>query len=129
MARKLGFIDFAGSAAIHTVGGVSALIGAIILGPRIGKYVKDKAGKIVKVKAIQGHSLTLLWCSRMFHPLVRLVRIQRSCSNIFFTARSYLPYNYYRSVLLAANYYGLYLDQKRQNLMFQCVSTLPWQVL
>jgi Amt family ammonium transporter len=56
---KLGFIDFAGSAAIHSVGGVSALIGAIILGPRIGKYVKDQSGKVVKVKAIQGHSLTL----------------------------------------------------------------------
>ncbi|MBR6254354.1 MAG: adenylate cyclase, partial [Clostridiales bacterium] len=56
---KLGFIDFAGSAAIHSVGGISALIGAIILGPRIGKYVKDASGKVVKVKAIQGHSLTL----------------------------------------------------------------------
>ena len=56
---KLGFIDFAGSAAIHSVGGITALIGAIILGPRIGKYVKDQSGKIVKVKAIQGHSLTL----------------------------------------------------------------------
>ncbi len=56
---KLGFIDFAGSAAIHSVGGISALIGAIILGPRIGKYVKDQSGKVVKVKAIQGHSLTL----------------------------------------------------------------------
>ncbi len=56
---KLGFIDFAGSAAIHSVGGLSALIGAIILGPRIGKYVKDQSGKVVKVKAIQGHSLTL----------------------------------------------------------------------
>ncbi len=51
---QLGFIDFAGSAAIHTVGGVSALIGAIILGPRIGKY-----GKNGKVNAIPGHSLTL----------------------------------------------------------------------
>lgn len=51
---QLGFIDFAGSAAIHTVGGVSALIGAIILGPRIGKYSKNG-----KVNAIPGHSLTL----------------------------------------------------------------------
>ena len=56
---KMGFIDFAGSAAIHTVGGVSALIGIIFLGPRIGKYVKDsKTGKVV-AKAIPGHNLTI----------------------------------------------------------------------
>lgn len=42
---KLGFVDYAGSAAIHMVGGITALIGAIILGPRIGKYYKDKNGK------------------------------------------------------------------------------------
>ena len=52
------FVDFAGSAAIHMVGGIAALIGAIILGPRLGKYVKSKDGK-VKVNAIPGHSLTL----------------------------------------------------------------------
>ncbi|MBO7451574.1 MAG: ammonium transporter [Clostridiales bacterium] len=56
---KLGFIDFAGSAAIHTVGGVSALIGAIVLGPRIGKYIKNEAGKVVKVNAIQGHNIPI----------------------------------------------------------------------
>ena len=50
----LGFLDFAGSCAIHMVGGISALIGAIILGPRIGKY--SKSGK---VHAIPGHSRTL----------------------------------------------------------------------
>ena len=55
---KMGFIDFAGSAAIHTVGGVSALIGVLFLGPRIGKYVKDKTGKTV-AKAIPGHNLTI----------------------------------------------------------------------
>ncbi|MBQ8545324.1 MAG: ammonium transporter [Clostridia bacterium] len=54
-----GFHDFAGSAAIHSVGGLTALIGAIIVGPRLGKYVKDKAGKITKVNAIPGHSITL----------------------------------------------------------------------
>lgn len=56
---KLGFHDFAGSTAIHMVGGIAALIGAIFLGPRIGKYSRDKNGKIVKVNAIPGHSVTL----------------------------------------------------------------------
>ena len=54
-----GFHDFAGSAAIHSVGGLTALIGAIMVGPRLGKYVKDKAGKATKVNAIPGHSITL----------------------------------------------------------------------
>lgn len=54
-----GFHDFAGSAAIHSVGGITALIGAIMVGPRLGKYVKDKAGKVKKVNAIPGHSITL----------------------------------------------------------------------
>ena len=55
---QIGFHDFAGSTAIHMVGGIAALIGAIFLGPRIGKYTKGKDGK-VKVNAIPGHSLTL----------------------------------------------------------------------
>ena len=55
----LGFHDFAGSAAIHSVGGVTALIGAIMVGPRLGKYIKDERGKIKKVNAIPGHSITL----------------------------------------------------------------------
>ena len=54
-----GFHDFAGSAAIHSVGGLTALIGAIMVGPRLGKYVKDKVGKATKVNAIPGHSITL----------------------------------------------------------------------
>ncbi len=56
---QMGFHDFAGSAAIHMVGGLSALIGAKMLGPRIGKFVKDKSGKIVKVNAFPGHNLPI----------------------------------------------------------------------
>ena len=56
---QLGFHDFAGSCAIHMVGGISALIGAAILGPRIGKFTKDKAGKIIKVNAFPGHNLPI----------------------------------------------------------------------
>jgi Amt family ammonium transporter len=54
IAGASGFIDFAGSTAVHSVGGWLALVGAMILGPRIGKYGKDG-----KVNAIPGHSLTL----------------------------------------------------------------------
>ena len=55
---QLGFHDFAGSCAIHMVGGISAIIGAKLLGPRIGKFVKGSDGK-VKVNAFPGHNLTI----------------------------------------------------------------------
>ncbi|MEY8516660.1 ammonium transporter [Lachnospiraceae bacterium 29-84] len=56
---QMGFHDFAGSCAIHMVGGISALIGAKILGPRIGKFTADSKGKITKVNAFPGHNLPL----------------------------------------------------------------------
>ncbi len=55
---QLGFHDFAGSCAIHMVGGISALIGAKMLGARIGKFKKGKNGK-VKVGAFPGHNIAL----------------------------------------------------------------------
>lgn len=56
---QLGFHDFAGSCAIHMCGGICALIGAAMLGPRIGKFTRDKSGKVVKVNAFPGHNLPL----------------------------------------------------------------------
>ncbi|SCY38771.1 ammonium transporter [Desulfoluna spongiiphila] len=52
--EKLGFIDFAGSTVVHSVGGWAALAGAMVLGPRMGKYTKDG-----KVKPILGHNIGL----------------------------------------------------------------------
>ena len=52
--ENLGFIDFAGSTVVHSVGGWAALAGAIVLGPRLGKYTKDG-----KVKPILGHNMAL----------------------------------------------------------------------
>ncbi|GCA67430.1 hypothetical protein KGMB01110_18660 [Mediterraneibacter butyricigenes] len=56
---QMGFHDFAGSAVIHTVGGLTALIGAAMVGPRIGKFTRDKSGKVTKVHAFPGHNLVI----------------------------------------------------------------------
>ena len=56
---QMGFHDFAGSTAIHMVGGISALIGAKMEGPRIGKFIKDAAGKVTKVNAFPGHNICI----------------------------------------------------------------------
>jgi Amt family ammonium transporter len=53
---ELGFHDFAGSTVVHSVGGWAALMGAIVLGPRIGKYVKGADGHVT-VKAFPGHNI------------------------------------------------------------------------
>ncbi|MCR4798796.1 MAG: ammonium transporter [Lachnospiraceae bacterium] len=54
-----GFHDYAGSNCIHMVGGICALIGASLLGPRIGKFEKDGSGKVTKVNAFPGHNLVI----------------------------------------------------------------------
>ncbi len=56
---QLGFHDYAGSCAIHMVGGIAALVGAWILGPRLGKYERDENGKVVKVNAFPGHNIVI----------------------------------------------------------------------
>lgn len=56
---RIGFHDFAGSNCIHMVGGICALIGAAMVGPRIGKFDRDKDGKVIKVHAFPGHSIPL----------------------------------------------------------------------
>lgn len=56
---QIGFHDYAGSTAIHMVGGIAALVGAVFLGPRLGKYQYDKSGKVIKVNAIPGHNITV----------------------------------------------------------------------
>ena len=69
--QSMGFHDFAGSAAVHNVGGVIALLGAWMLGPRIGKY--DKNGKPHAIPRPQPDRR----CSGRVHPVVLLVRLQR----------------------------------------------------
>ena len=56
---QMGFHDFAGSCAIHMVGGISALVGAKLLGPRLGKFTRDEKGKVTGVRAFPGHNIPL----------------------------------------------------------------------
>ena len=56
---QLGFHDFAGSCAIHMVGGIAAFVGAKMVGPRIGKFERDENGKVIKVNAFPGHNLVI----------------------------------------------------------------------
>lgn len=56
---SIGFHDFAGSCAIHTVGGLTAFIGAAMVGARIGKFSKDTNGKVTKVNAFPGHNIVI----------------------------------------------------------------------
>jgi len=54
-----GFHDFAGSCAIHMVGGIAAFVGAKMVGPRIGKFERDENGKVTKVNAFPGHNIPI----------------------------------------------------------------------
>ena len=56
---SLGFHDFAGSCAIHMVGGTTAFIGAAMEGARIGKFTRNKEGKVTKVHAFPGHNIVI----------------------------------------------------------------------
>ena len=56
---QLGFHDFAGSNCIHMVGGICALIGAAMVGPRIGKFTRGKDGKVTDVHAFPGHNIPI----------------------------------------------------------------------
>ncbi len=56
---QMGFHDFAGSCAIHMVGGITAFIGAALVGARIGKFSRDKQGKVTKVHAFPGHNIVI----------------------------------------------------------------------
>ena len=97
---QMGFVDFAGSTCIHMVGGLCALIGAKMVGPRIGKFGKD--GSLHDPRR-----------PRRIYPLVRLVRIQRRCRFRYPLPRKYLPYYYSSSCGCNLHNHGLHLDKTR----------------
>ena len=101
---QMGFHDFAGSNCIHMVGGISALIGAYLLGPRIGKFKKKKDGSI-KVGAYR------TWCPWCIYLMAWLVRIQRCSSNVCTTVGSYLCNHNDRTGSSHCSMYDLYLDK------------------
>jgi Amt family ammonium transporter len=88
---KMGFWDFAGSSAVHSVGGWAALAGVIVLGPRFGKYGKDG-----KVNAIPGHNLTsgtigalILWLGWFgFNPGSTMAAIPADIARICITTNT-----------------------------------------
>ena len=104
---QMGFVDFAGSTCIHMVGGLCALIGAKMVGPRIGKFGKDG-----KPNAILGHSMTRR--PRRIYPVVRLVRLQRRRSLRYSLPRKHLPYNNSRSCGRNLHDDGIHMAQARQ---------------
>lgn len=88
---KMGFWDFAGDTAVHSVGGWAALAGVIVLGPRFGKYGKDG-----KVNAIPGHNLTsgtmgvlILWLGWFgFNPGSTMAAIPADIARICITTNT-----------------------------------------
>ena len=119
---QLGFHDFAGSCAIHMVGGISALIGAKILGPRIGKFSKDKDGKIVKVNAFPGHNLPIGSLG------VFILWLGWYGFNGAGSAGKYLCNHYDRSGAGNRKLHDLYLDQVRQARCFYVSECIPGRV-
>ena len=66
-----GYVDFAGSGVVHAMGGIAALAGAVVLGPRIGKYGADG-----KPRTLAAHNIPMAMLGHV-HPAVRVVRVQR----------------------------------------------------
>ena len=105
---QIGFHDFAGSCAIHMVGGIAALVGAIILGPRIGKFVKDASGKVTKVNAFPGHNLPI---GALGVFMAWLVWLQRCSLYISGTAWFRILNNHSSSCNRNSCLYDLHMDQ------------------